>query len=269
MLAPCALGGLLNEETIPRLRCRIVAGAANNQLADYELAEPARRRSGILWAPDFVANAGGLINCAAERGGYSAARATAGVRAIGATLERIFDDAQAIGASPLTAAMELARRRLTALAERRPARTGRAGARPPRAAGPRPSSLSRWAASVTAAAGRRFAGASLQTSASSSSTVRRPRSERRDQAGARARGGGRCTARASPRGRAPAGRGRGRSDRAPAPQRLEAAQVARERSGVGVDEHAALTEHRVAGERHPVGDEGEVVRERDPGWRRR
>ena len=60
-----------------------------------------------------MANAGGLINCAAERGGYSAARARAGVRAIGATLERIFDDAAAIEASPLTAAMELARRRLT------------------------------------------------------------------------------------------------------------------------------------------------------------
>jgi leucine dehydrogenase len=112
VLAPCALGGILNEETIPKLRCRIVAGAANNQLADYELANLLDAR-GILWAPDFVANAGGLINCAAERGGYSAARARAGVRAIGTTLERIFDDAQAIGASPLTAAMELARRRLT------------------------------------------------------------------------------------------------------------------------------------------------------------
>ncbi|HSO98465.1 MAG TPA: Glu/Leu/Phe/Val dehydrogenase dimerization domain-containing protein [Solirubrobacteraceae bacterium] len=112
VLAPCALGGILNEDTIPRLRCRIVAGAANNQLADYKLANLLDAQ-GILWAPDFVVNAGGLINCAAERGGYSAARARAGVRAIGTTLERIFDDAQAIGASPLTAAMELARRRLT------------------------------------------------------------------------------------------------------------------------------------------------------------
>ena len=112
VLAPCAIGGILNEETIPRLRCRIVAGAANNQLADYELANLLDAQ-GILWAPDFVVNAGGLINCAAERGGYSAARARAGVRAIGTTLERIFDDAQAIGASPLTAAMELARKRLT------------------------------------------------------------------------------------------------------------------------------------------------------------
>ena len=114
VLAPCALGGVLNEDTIPRLRCRIIAGAANNQLADYELANLLDAQ-GILWAPDFVANAGGLINCAAERGGYSAARARAGVRAIAATLERIFDDAAAIGASPLTAAMELARRRLTRL----------------------------------------------------------------------------------------------------------------------------------------------------------
>jgi leucine dehydrogenase len=112
VLAPCALGGILSEETIPRLRCRIVAGAANNQLADYELAGELAAR-GVLWAPDFVVNAGGLINIAAEQGGYDAGRARAAVRGIGGMLERIFDDAQAIGASPLTAAMELARRRLT------------------------------------------------------------------------------------------------------------------------------------------------------------
>jgi len=53
----CALGGILNDESVPQLRCRIVAGAANNQLATDAIADLLARR-GILWAPDFVANAG-------------------------------------------------------------------------------------------------------------------------------------------------------------------------------------------------------------------
>jgi leucine dehydrogenase len=111
VIAPCALGGILNDESVPRLRCRIIAGAANNQLADDAVAELLATR-GILWAPDFVANAGGLINIAEERAGYDAARARALVRGIAGTLRRIFDDADAIGTTPLTAALELARKRL-------------------------------------------------------------------------------------------------------------------------------------------------------------
>jgi leucine dehydrogenase len=113
VLAPCALGGILNSETVPRLRCQIVAGAANNQLADDEIADILYAR-GILWAPDFVVNAGGLINIAEELGGYDPAEARRRVRGIADTLRRIFDDADSIGATPLTAAMELARRRLAA-----------------------------------------------------------------------------------------------------------------------------------------------------------
>lgn len=111
VLVPCALGGVLNEVTVPRLRCRIIAGAANNQLADDAIADVLAAR-GILWAPDFVVNAGGLINIAEELNGYRAAGARARVRGIADTLRRIFDDADAIRATPLTAAMELARRRL-------------------------------------------------------------------------------------------------------------------------------------------------------------
>src|SRR5207302_8349119 len=59
--APCALGGTLNAETIPRLRCRMVAGSANNQLAEPEDAERLRE-AGILYASDFVINAGGVLN---------------------------------------------------------------------------------------------------------------------------------------------------------------------------------------------------------------
>jgi leucine dehydrogenase len=111
VLAPCALGGILDDETVPRLRCRIVAGAANNQLADDAVAELLAER-GILWAPDFVANAGGLINIAVEREGYDSARARRRVREIAETLGQIFDRAEAGGITPLASAMELARQRL-------------------------------------------------------------------------------------------------------------------------------------------------------------
>ncbi len=71
VLAPCALGSALNDETIPRLRCAIVAGAANNQLAEPRHGEALFQR-GILYAPDYAINAGGLVNVAAEVKGYDA-----------------------------------------------------------------------------------------------------------------------------------------------------------------------------------------------------
>ncbi|HET9719688.1 MAG TPA: amino acid dehydrogenase [Solirubrobacteraceae bacterium] len=111
VLAPCALGGVLNDETVPKLRCPIVAGAANNQLAADSIADLLVRRR-ILWAPDFVANAGGLINIAEEFRGYEPAAARRRVQGIGGTLREIFDKADSIGATPLTAALELARQRL-------------------------------------------------------------------------------------------------------------------------------------------------------------
>jgi leucine dehydrogenase len=112
VLAPCALGGVLSAEAVPHLRCQLIAGAANNQLAEDRVAELLAAR-GVLWAPDFVVNAGGLINIADELGGYDPARARRRVRGIGDTLREIFDVADAAQATPLTAAMELARRRLT------------------------------------------------------------------------------------------------------------------------------------------------------------
>ena len=113
VFAPCALGGLLDHESVQRLGAPIVAGAANNQLAGDEVASLLAQR-GVLWAPDFVVNAGGIINISVELedGGYDPRRAGELVRGIGATLERIFDDAAARGVSPLDAAMELARVRL-------------------------------------------------------------------------------------------------------------------------------------------------------------
>jgi leucine dehydrogenase len=113
VLVPCALGGVLDERSVARLRCRAIAGAANNQLADDTVAERLRERE-ILWAPDFVANAGGIINIAQELGGYDPRAARAEVRRIGDTLREVFDRAQASGATPLAAALDLARSRLAA-----------------------------------------------------------------------------------------------------------------------------------------------------------
>jgi leucine dehydrogenase len=112
VLAPCALGGVLNEDTVPRLQAPVIAGAANNQLADEAIADLLAKR-GILWAPDFVANAGGIINISVELEdtGYDAKLARRRVQEIGDTLRAIYD-AAATGMTPLTAAMELARRRL-------------------------------------------------------------------------------------------------------------------------------------------------------------
>jgi leucine dehydrogenase len=111
VLAPCALGGVLDRDTVPRLRCQIVAGAANNQLADESVADLLSDRQ-ILWAPDFVANAGGIINIAEELHGYDPAAARRRVRGIGDTLHQIFDESERSGTTPLAAAVEIARQRL-------------------------------------------------------------------------------------------------------------------------------------------------------------
>jgi leucine dehydrogenase len=113
VLAPCALGGLLDHESVPRLQVPIVAGAANNQLADDTVADLLAER-GILWAPDFVANAGGIINIAVElgRGGYDPARARTQVEGVGDTMREIFDHSRAEGDTPFSAALVLAQRRV-------------------------------------------------------------------------------------------------------------------------------------------------------------
>jgi leucine dehydrogenase len=113
VVSPCALGGALNDDTVPELRCRVIAGAANNQLAADGIAVMLAERE-ILWAPDFVANAGGIINISVELEpeGYDPARAETRVRGVGDTTRAVFDHADATGATPLAAAMEIARRRL-------------------------------------------------------------------------------------------------------------------------------------------------------------
>ncbi len=114
VLAPCALGGILDHETVPALQSPAIVGAANNQLAEDGIAELLQRH-GVLWAPDFVANAGGIINISVEfePGGYNPERAKLKTRRIADTLRKVFDDAQARRMTPLAAAMDLARERLS------------------------------------------------------------------------------------------------------------------------------------------------------------
>jgi leucine dehydrogenase len=114
--APCATGGTLSAETIPRLRCRIVAGSANNQLATPADADRLRER-GVLYAPDFVVNAGGVFyNVGREALGWDAARVEEALAGIGATLAEIYARSEAEGISTGRAAEELAERRLASAA---------------------------------------------------------------------------------------------------------------------------------------------------------
>jgi leucine dehydrogenase len=113
VLAPCALGGAINDGNAEALRCRIVCGSANNQLADEALAETLAE-SEILYAPDFIANAGGLMHVYKEIKGYSEDHALDLVVGIEETLERILAAAERRGITPLDAAREMARERLDA-----------------------------------------------------------------------------------------------------------------------------------------------------------
>lgn len=111
ILAPCALGGLIDARRVEELRCRVVCGAANNQLDDDARAARLAER-GILYAPDFIVNAGGLINVALELTGYDVGLATRRAEDIEAVLGRVLVRAQQAGVTPLAAAHELAATRL-------------------------------------------------------------------------------------------------------------------------------------------------------------
>jgi leucine dehydrogenase len=111
VVAPCALGGAVNESNVDRLRCKIICGSANNQLAHDGLAEDLSAE-GILYAPDFIANAGGLINVASELEGYDSERVRRRAADIEQTMARILGDAELLGTTPLVAAYQLARERL-------------------------------------------------------------------------------------------------------------------------------------------------------------
>jgi leucine dehydrogenase len=111
IFAPCALGGAINDDTISELRCTIIAGSANNQLARDEHGEKLRDL-GILYAPDFVINAGGLINVEDELRGYDHERAMKRVEGIYRQLQRIFTMSKERHISTAQAALEHAEQRI-------------------------------------------------------------------------------------------------------------------------------------------------------------
>jgi leucine dehydrogenase len=109
---PCALGATLGAESVPQLRCRIVAGSANNQLAQPEAAD-LLRAAGILYAPDYVINAGGAIAINfLELNGRSQGDVDAALVRIGGTLSGIYAQADIEGITTAAAANALAASRL-------------------------------------------------------------------------------------------------------------------------------------------------------------
>lgn len=109
--SPCALGGTVNEDTLPRLKAKIICGAANNQLATNEIGDEVEKR-GILYAPDYAVNAGGVMNVSLEIDGYNRERAMRMMRTIYHNLTRIFEIAERDGIPTYKAADRLAEERI-------------------------------------------------------------------------------------------------------------------------------------------------------------
>ena len=111
VFAPCALGGVLNDETLPQLKVEIVCGAANNQLLEARHGDALRAR-GVLYAPDYAANAGGVINGCRELLGWTPERSDERVHALYDTLLHIFTLARDADTPTHAAADRLAEARL-------------------------------------------------------------------------------------------------------------------------------------------------------------
>ena len=110
--APCALGGILNTYTIDRLKCSIVCGGANNQLQDEERDSLHLKNKGIIFAPDFLVNSGGLINVYSEIKGYNKEKSLEKTKEIFNTTLDILKKSKAEGISSYTAAMNIAKERI-------------------------------------------------------------------------------------------------------------------------------------------------------------
>ena len=114
--APCALGATLNDDSIPKMKCQIIAGAANNQLEDEEKHGYMLMDRGIIYAPDFVINAGGLINVYKEHlGNYNRDRAYRTAEKIYDTCLNIQHVSEEHNISPQEAAIKLAIKRIKAI----------------------------------------------------------------------------------------------------------------------------------------------------------
>ncbi|NQX91162.1 MAG: Glu/Leu/Phe/Val dehydrogenase [Flavobacteriales bacterium] len=113
--APCALGATVNDETLEKLTCSVIAGAANNQLANEEIHGEVVRKKGILYAPDYLVNAGGIINCYWEVIGYNREAAMTQATEIYDTTLRIFKKASEENIPSYLAANALAEARIEAI----------------------------------------------------------------------------------------------------------------------------------------------------------
>lgn len=109
--APCALGAVINDDTIKQLKAKVIAGAANNQLKETRHGDTIHEM-GIVYAPDYVINAGGVINVADELYGYNAERALKKVEGIYANIERVLDISARDGIPTYLAADRLAEERI-------------------------------------------------------------------------------------------------------------------------------------------------------------
>jgi len=116
IFAPCALGGIISDQTIPQLKVQIVAGGSNNQLAEERHGD-ALEAKGILYAPDYVINGGGLINVNAELNGWTMERARNKAGEIYDTLLTVFEIAAEERMPTYKAADRLAERRIAAIAK--------------------------------------------------------------------------------------------------------------------------------------------------------
>ncbi|HEX6576577.1 MAG TPA: Glu/Leu/Phe/Val dehydrogenase family protein, partial [Gemmatimonadaceae bacterium] len=114
IFAPCALGGIINDETLPKLNVEVISGGANNQLLEerhgYKLEE-----MGMQYAPDYVANAGGVINVFGEVAGWDSERSLRKADEIYDTILSVFEIAKAEGIPSFEAADRLAERRLSSV----------------------------------------------------------------------------------------------------------------------------------------------------------
>lgn len=114
--APCALGATVNDDTLAKLKCKIICGAANNQLANEQIHGEAVLKQGILYAPDFVVNAGGIINVYYELEGYNRERALAHAEKIYDTTWNIIQMAKKEGIPTYVAATRIAEQRIESIA---------------------------------------------------------------------------------------------------------------------------------------------------------
>ncbi len=113
--SPCALGATVNDDTLKRLKCSVIAGAANNQLADEAVHGKAVMEKGILYAPDFLINAGGIINCSWERRGYNRKAALRQTEDIHQTALRIFKASADLDIPTYLAANQAAEDRISSM----------------------------------------------------------------------------------------------------------------------------------------------------------